>query len=256
MTKQVSRVSTSCAAPRSPPHRRIASGVSIIAQTRVRSGGAEPAQRMADRRERLGRRRPSGTRIASGAAAPRRARSSSPHGVSSALMRIDHFARAVAARLHGGADLLARRGLGVGRDRVLEVEDQRVGGKRLGLLERAGVGAGHVEHAAARADRVMAFSSRCGSVLVMVELEEQCHSRPKRSGEEGNPLCAERVDPASQSCGPPGMTGGVERMWVAGVDGCRIGWIAVLMRTRRSAVHRIVTAPSLPPSPMRRSGRP
>ena len=34
-------------------------------------------------------------------------------------------------------------------------------------------------------------------------------------------------------------------MWVAGVDGCRIGWIAVLMRVDDPRIHRIVTAPSL-----------
>ena len=34
-------------------------------------------------------------------------------------------------------------------------------------------------------------------------------------------------------------------MWVAGVDGCRIGWIAVLMRVDDPQIHRIVTAPSL-----------
>jgi predicted RNase H-like nuclease len=34
-------------------------------------------------------------------------------------------------------------------------------------------------------------------------------------------------------------------MWVAGVDGCRIGWIAVLMRVDDPTIHRIVTAPTL-----------
>ena len=34
-------------------------------------------------------------------------------------------------------------------------------------------------------------------------------------------------------------------MWVAGVDGCRIGWIAVLMRVDDPRIHRIVTAPTL-----------
>ncbi|MBM6580924.1 DUF429 domain-containing protein [Microvirga sp. BT689] len=34
-------------------------------------------------------------------------------------------------------------------------------------------------------------------------------------------------------------------MWVAGVDGCRIGWIAVLMRADDPQAHRIVTAPTL-----------
>ena len=34
-------------------------------------------------------------------------------------------------------------------------------------------------------------------------------------------------------------------MWVAGVDGCRAGWIAALMRADDPGAHRIVTAPTL-----------
>lgn len=34
-------------------------------------------------------------------------------------------------------------------------------------------------------------------------------------------------------------------MWVAGVDGCRAGWITVLMRVDDSNSHRIMTAPTL-----------
>jgi predicted RNase H-like nuclease len=34
-------------------------------------------------------------------------------------------------------------------------------------------------------------------------------------------------------------------MWVAGVDGCRAGWIAVLMRVDDPQAHRIATAPRL-----------
>jgi predicted RNase H-like nuclease len=34
-------------------------------------------------------------------------------------------------------------------------------------------------------------------------------------------------------------------MWVAGVDGCRAGWIAVLMRANDPHDHRIATAPTL-----------
>src|SRR5690606_33106021 len=48
------------------------------------------------------------------------------------------------------ADPLACGLLRIGRDRVLEVEDQRVGGQRLGLLERAFVRAGHVQNGTAR----------------------------------------------------------------------------------------------------------
>jgi predicted RNase H-like nuclease len=33
-------------------------------------------------------------------------------------------------------------------------------------------------------------------------------------------------------------------MWVAGVDGCRAGWIAVLMRVDDPQAHRIMTAPT------------
>ena len=64
----------------------------------------------------------------------------------------DDLAVAIAAGLHGGADLLARDLLGVGRDRVLEVENQAVGRQLLGLVERALVGARHVEDAAAKAE--------------------------------------------------------------------------------------------------------
>ena len=64
----------------------------------------------------------------------------------------DHLARAEATRLHGLGDLATRGLLGVGGDRILEVEDDAVGGERLGLLQRAGVGTRHVEHAAARTD--------------------------------------------------------------------------------------------------------
>src|SRR5690242_9950489 len=34
-------------------------------------------------------------------------------------------------------------------------------------------------------------------------------------------------------------------MWVAGVDGCRAGWIAVLMRANDPRTHRLVVAASL-----------
>ena len=44
----------------------------------------------------------------------------------------------------------ARHFLGVGRDRIFQIEDQRVGRQCRGLGERLGVGAGHVEGAAAR----------------------------------------------------------------------------------------------------------
>ena len=34
-------------------------------------------------------------------------------------------------------------------------------------------------------------------------------------------------------------------MWVAGVDGCRAGWVAVLMRVDDPQAHHVVTAPTL-----------
>ena len=64
----------------------------------------------------------------------------------------EHLALAEAAGLDRVDNLLARRFLGVGRDRILKIENDAVGGKRLGLLQRAGIGARHVQHAAARTD--------------------------------------------------------------------------------------------------------
>jgi hypothetical protein len=65
----------------------------------------------------------------------------------------DQLAAAIAAGLDRRPDLVARRRLGVGGDRILEVEDQPVGGQGAPLFECAGVRAGHVKHAAAGADR-------------------------------------------------------------------------------------------------------
>ena len=49
-------------------------------------------------------------------------------------------------------DLLAPVALGVGGDRVLEVEDDAVGRQGAALLQGPGIGARHVQHAAAGAD--------------------------------------------------------------------------------------------------------
>ena len=129
---------------------RMASGVSIMAHSRVLSGarasvfadahdvGAAAGLRQQDG---IGRRRH--RRIEVGLAPGRIERVDAD----------DQFARAIAARLDRGADLVARDDLGVGGDGVLQIEDQRIGGNGLGLLQRAGVGARHVEHAAARTDR-------------------------------------------------------------------------------------------------------
>src|SRR5262245_1365953 len=62
------------------------------------------------------------------------------------------LARAEAARLDGVGDLLAGGGLGVGRHRILEVEDDGVGRQGTRLLDRAGVRSRHVKDAAARTD--------------------------------------------------------------------------------------------------------
>ncbi len=60
------------------------------------------------------------------------------------------LAVAVLTRPRGRARRLARRGLGVGSDGVLEVEDERVDRQALGLLQRPLVGRRQVEHRAAR----------------------------------------------------------------------------------------------------------
>ena len=64
----------------------------------------------------------------------------------------EHLAAAETAGLDRVGNLLARGFLGVRRDRIFEVEDDAVGGKGLRLLQRPGVGARHIKHAAARAD--------------------------------------------------------------------------------------------------------
>ena len=64
----------------------------------------------------------------------------------------DDLARAEPAGRHRRHHLRPRRFLAVGRDRIFEVEDDRVGRQRARLLDRAGVRARHVEHAAARSD--------------------------------------------------------------------------------------------------------
>ena len=60
------------------------------------------------------------------------------------------------------ADLDACLFLRVGRDGVFKIEDQRIRRQRARFLERAGIGARHVEYGAARPDRGMHrdFSAR------------------------------------------------------------------------------------------------
>ena len=94
-----------------------------------------------------------GTTTAAGPAAAAAARSSACHSVSRPLTRMVSSRRPYSPDGDGGADPVAGLGLGVGGDGVLEVEDERVGGEALGLLEGPLVGAGHVEDGAAGAER-------------------------------------------------------------------------------------------------------
>ena len=131
--------------------RRKPNGVSHMAH-KGRSAGA-PAAFNARQRVQLGRAFDLGQQHGVGAGGGEGARVvQSPRRV----QRVDArhaFAPAVAAGLQGGGHLRARLWLGVGRDRVLQVQDQHVGIQASGLVERAGVGAGHVERGAAGAGR-------------------------------------------------------------------------------------------------------
>ena len=156
MTKPESRVSESRAAAAIDRILKIASGVSIIAQILVLWSICMSSRRrpiisnlfwVGDLRhqDRVGRGMSGGGEIV---------------GVPGRIDAVDpdeHLARAEAAGLHGIHHLPPRGFLGVRRHRVLEIEDDAVGGKGLGLLQRAGIGAGHIEHAAARADGHGAF---------------------------------------------------------------------------------------------------
>ncbi len=62
------------------------------------------------------------------------------------------LAAAITALLERGEHLGASRLLGIGRDRVLEIEDQPVGGQGAGLVERARVGSRHIENGTTRAN--------------------------------------------------------------------------------------------------------
>ena len=74
----------------------------------------------------------------------------------------DELAAAVIAIRDGAAHLLARQLLLLGGDGILEVEDQRVGGKRARLVEGATVGAGHEENATAQAHGAQGRDPFCG----------------------------------------------------------------------------------------------
>ena len=112
----------------------MAFGVSIIAQRRVLSGApfsrsARAASMIAPGPSTLGKRMASGPAAAAAirsVLAPRRVRPVDPD---------DDLAAAETALAHGRDDLCARRDLRVGRDRILKIEDQRVGGQRRRLGE-------------------------------------------------------------------------------------------------------------------------
>ena len=149
MTKPASRVSESCASAASALMLKIASGVSIIAQTRVfrshfmssrrwptRSSCFDPAD--------LGHQDPVRPGVGGGVeivGMPGRVDAVDPD---------EHLALTEAAGLHRVGDLLAGLLLGLGRHRVLEIEDHAIGRQRAGLFDGAGVRSRHVEHAAAR----------------------------------------------------------------------------------------------------------
>ena len=143
MTKQARRPP----APAMSARFRIASGVSIMTQSATSappSLASTSATSMAEETF--------GTSTASGLAASAAARSSAPQGVDSALIRTITSRLPKPRAFTAAADLFAGERLGVGRHRILQIEDQRVGGKRARLFQCAGVRARHIEHAAARAD--------------------------------------------------------------------------------------------------------
>ena len=151
MTKQARREPGWREAAAISPTLRMASGVSIMAHSRVLSGAPALASAVAGagdvgagaglrQQDGVGRRRRGGGEIG---LAPGRVEP---------VDADDELALAIAAGLDRVADLLARGFLGFGGDGVLEIEDQRVGGEGLGLLQRAGVRARHVEHAASGTD--------------------------------------------------------------------------------------------------------
>ena len=110
------------------PALRIAIGVSIIAQIRVFSGAlasrsARAASMIVPGPSTLG------SRIASGAAAIAAARSSSPQGVWAPLTRMTTSRAPNPPARTASTTCCAGGRLGVGRDGILEVEDDRVGGR-------------------------------------------------------------------------------------------------------------------------------
>src|SRR4029078_4584831 len=100
-----------------------------------------------------------GTRMTSGAACAAAERSSACHGVVDAVNPDKALGGAEPPRLDGIDNLLARGLFGVGRNRILKVEDHPVDRQRLRLVQRPRIRSWHVQHAAPRAD------SHCGLQL-------------------------------------------------------------------------------------------
>ena len=61
-----------------------------------------------------------------------------------------NFAGALAARFKRRANLLARLGFGIGRNRIFQIEQQTVGIQCTRLLKCAGIGPRHVKSRSAR----------------------------------------------------------------------------------------------------------
>ena len=78
------------------------------------------------------------------------ARSSDPHGVSRPLQRIVSSRRPYSPGRSRGTRRDARGFLGVGGDGIFEIEDDRVGGECLGLLQCTFVGGRHVQRGPSR----------------------------------------------------------------------------------------------------------
>ena len=151
ITRTARREAESAATAAIWPALRIAFGVSIIAQSRVllrRAVLPHEARGEHDRAGTVDLGQENGVRTGGGGGdqvgrPPRRMRTVHADddfpAAEVALGRLDH--------------LRPRRLFGVWRDRIFEVEDQRVRRQRRRLGQRLGVGAGHVEDAAARASK-------------------------------------------------------------------------------------------------------
>jgi hypothetical protein len=118
-------------------------GVSIMAQSRIFSGACKPCKILATLMTSPGC-ATFGTRIASGAALQAASRSSVPHGVSSALIRMTISRPPLATALDSGTHPIAGERLCVRRNGVFKVQDQGICGDGLGLFEGSFVRARHM----------------------------------------------------------------------------------------------------------------